>query len=126
MGPLHLRVYPSSDSITRYPPYLGEHTFDVKLDLVEVRRDLSVFQYSVLVVRREDLSLRDHPDGSGWWVVRLSLNRCLGAGDSLLEGGGGSRCLGFTLGRCHGVFVRVLVVNVYGGGLDVRITFFVV
>ena len=41
---------------------------------------------------------------------------------SLLEGRGGGRRLGFTLGRCHDVFV-VLVVDVCGDGLVVWVTF---
>jgi hypothetical protein len=110
-------------------PYLGEHAVDVKLDLVEVRQALGVFRYGVLVVRREAVSLRDHPDGGGQRVVRLELDRCLlgGGGGGLLEGGGGGgRRLGCSLWRRHGVFVRVLVVNVCGGGLVVRVTFVVV
>ena len=107
-------------------PYVGEHAVDVKLDLVEVRRALGVFRYGVLVVHQEAVSLQDHPDGGGGRVVRLVLTRCLGAGGSLLEDCGAGRRLGFTLGRCHGVFVRVRVVDVCGGGLVVRVTFVVV
>ena len=129
MGRLHLRVYPSSDSIARYPPSQTA-SGDVELDDVVVIRSVGVLGYGVLVVRREAVSLRDHPDGGGRRVVRLGLARCLlgGGGDGLLEGGsGGGRRLGCSLWRRHGVFVRaVLVVNVCGGGLVVRVTFVVV
>ena len=122
-GATPLESVPILRQCHKISPYLGEHAVDVKLNLVEVRRALGVFRYGVLVVRREAVSLRDHPDGGGGRVVRLGLTRCLGAGGSLLEGCGGGRRLGFTLGRCHGVFVRVRVVDVCGGGLVIRVTF---
>ena len=107
-------------------PYLGKHAIVVKLDLVVVRRALGIFRYGILVVRQEAVSLRGHPGGGGWREVRLGLTRCLGASGSLLEGGGGGgRRLCFTLVRYHGVFV-VLVVDVCGGGLVIRVTLVVV
>ena len=122
-GATPLESVPVLRQCRKISPYLGEHTVDVKLDLVEVQQALGVFRYRVLVVHREAVSLRDHPDGGGGRVVQLGLTRCLGAGGRLLEGCGGGRRLGFTLGRCHGVFVRVRVVDVCGGGLVVRVTF---
>jgi hypothetical protein len=125
-GATPLESVPALLQCRKISPYLGEHAVDVKLDLVEVRRALGVFRYDVLVVHQEAVSLQDHPDGGGGRVVRLGLTRCLGAGGSLLEDCGGGRRLGFTLGRCHGVFVRVRVVDVCGGGLVVWVTFVVV
>ena len=63
-------------------------------------------------------------------AIMTQLVHCLlgGGGSGLLEGGGGGgRRLGCTFGRCHGVFVvLVLVVDVCGWGLVVRVTFVVV
>ncbi len=52
MGQLHLRVYPSSNSVARYPP-VPDSAGDVELDDVVVIRSVGVLGYGVLVVRLE-------------------------------------------------------------------------